>query len=99
MDGLLGPNSIMVVCMDPLGYPTKGTTYILLAWRFMGSYKWSCKSPNMGYNSTNLLLITPLITTPEPASRERIAACLNAVAIRRVSDGPTPSKTPMDQDP
>ena len=32
-------------------------------WRFMGSYKWGYKSPNMGY------FVTPLITTHEPRSR------------------------------
>ena len=33
----------------------------------MGRYKWSYKSPNMGYNY-NYVLITPLISTHEPPS-------------------------------
>ena len=37
-------------------------------WRFMGSYKWSYKSPNMGYCIVTLL-ISPHITTHEPSSR------------------------------
>ena len=38
-------------------------------WRFMGSYKWGHKSPNMGYNMYIVALpITLLITTHEPPS-------------------------------
>ena len=36
------------------------------AWRFMGTCKWGCKSPSMGYNYTVTLLILPLITAPKP---------------------------------
>ena len=40
----------------------------MYAWKFMGSYKWGYKSPNVGYNYSPLL-ITPLLTTHEPPSR------------------------------
>ena len=40
-------------------------------WRFMGSYKWGYKSPNMGYTIV-ILLITPLTTTHEPPSMEGV---------------------------
>ena len=53
-------------------------------WRFMGSYKWGYKSPNMGYNY-GYPNYNPLITTHEPPSTlmpptvsrlTRMASCL-----------------------
>ena len=44
-------------------------TYVLRStWRFMGSYNWGYKSPNMGYTYKVTRLITLLITTNKPPS-------------------------------
>ena len=44
---------------------------VQLTWRFMGSYRWGYKSPNR-VTSIATLLITLLITTHEPPSREML---------------------------
>ena len=38
----------------------------------MGSYKWGYKSPNMAYNYSYPIVITPLIITHEPPSNPQI---------------------------
>ena len=40
----------------------------LCTWRFMGSYEWGYKSPNMGYKYSDPTY-NPTVTTHEPPSR------------------------------
>ena len=69
-------NKVPTISGIMLGYPFFSETRILYGghrslprhtWRFMGSYKWSYKSPNMSYNYS-CLTYNPTYNCPTPLS-------------------------------